>query len=111
MELVTVETVFGTLAFFWFIVYGIGTPWQIGYENPQGRFSWWWKVSQFFAHGAGASAGWAAAYMLWKLWETRMEHFDLSYVILFVIAFLGITGWLPHITVEIGAKTAKKVMT
>lgn len=106
--LVTTERVFAFLGVVWFIAYGFGTPWQIRYENPQATFTWWTKVSQFFAHGGGAAAGWLAVYMLWELWKMRPEHFDLSYVALFVVAYLGITGLLPHAILQIVTATASK---
>ena len=95
----TTEVVFGALAFIWFIAYGLGTPWQVRHENPQRSevFTCWQKVTQFFAHGLGAAVGWVATYMLWRLWETRPDHFDLSYVVLLAIAYLGITVLLPHV--------------
>ena len=103
METICVTVSVGWLAVvlgvIWFVAYGIGTTWQMIYEGyhqqPPRRYTLWTIITQGFANGAGAAAGWVAAYILWVLWTEHRDRFDLGHAVLFGIALLGITGWLP----------------
>ena len=104
METICVTLSVGWLAVglgvLWFFLYGVGTTWQMVCEGqkatPPRTYTMWTIITQGFANGVGAAVGWLAAYMLWVLWRESRDRFDLGHVALFVIALLGVTGWLPR---------------
>jgi hypothetical protein len=50
---------------------------------------------QFCFNAAGGLVGWIAA---WFLWSTPLEVYGWKHLIVFVIAFVGVSGNLPHLS-------------
>lgn len=53
---------------------------------------------QFWFNAAGGFVGWIAA---WFLWYVPFDDYGWKHLIVFVIAFIGVTGNLPHLSTGI----------
>jgi hypothetical protein len=64
-------------------------PWRDG--------TWAWKVHQVWLNFLGSLVGW---YALWLFRCGRCEHRPIAWldIALLVIAFLGMTGLIPHVS-------------
>lgn len=65
--------------------------------------TWQWKAHQIWLNFLGSALGWWAFWILlldYKRQRDCPEHHPLTYVdfALVVIAFLGMTGYLPHVS-------------
>jgi hypothetical protein len=56
----------------------------------------YWYVYQFIFNGLGAFTGWVALYFLLK---PDIVEFDFRHFVALVIAYLGITGNLPQVSI------------
>lgn len=52
-----------------------------------------WKIHQIIFNALGAFIGWFALYFLWN---TDISHFNAGHFVALIIAFLGISGYLPY---------------
>jgi hypothetical protein len=57
-------------------------------------------VFQFWFNAVGGFVGWIA---VWFLWGSRFGDHGWKHLVAFVIAFVGITGNLPHLSTGIRA--------
>ena len=95
------------LMMIWSVIYGIGAPlvaWpsmrlpvrsQLPPESTILRVWWWWY--QIVFNTAGVVIGWG---LLYFLWHTNPADFNLAHAVAVVIAFLGVTGNLPQVTLN-----------
>jgi len=92
----------------WAAIYGIGAPlvnWppmrsQIRYQHTGDAMAlriWWWCYQIVF-NVAGVVVGWMLVYFLL---QTSTRDFNLGHAVAAVVAFLGITGNLPQVTLNL----------
>lgn len=63
--------------------------------------TFWWKAHQIWLNFLGSMVGWWAFWCLLTYYvDHRSSHASLTYIdmVLAIIAFLGITGRLPHVS-------------
>ena len=73
-------------AFYWWRCFSI-------FKVDTSNKNWEWKLHQRLFNALGAFIGWFAAYFLWN---TDLNHFNAGHFIALIIAFLGISGYLPY---------------
>jgi hypothetical protein len=68
----------------------------------------WFVYNQYWLNGLGSFVGWLALYLLlfyvikidnyplWLAMKFWTEHFGIRDLILIVVSFLGLTGYIPH---------------
>jgi len=85
------------------------------FEVPSTAKPWSWKIHQFWLNFAGSFVGWLA---LWTVTpraltcvrESCTAQFSVSDVALFVLGFIGVTGFLPVVVVGL-VFSIKEVVT
>ena len=74
-------------------------PWTAGRRpKPETLFSLTQWVFQFWFNAAGGVVGWMA---VWFLWQAPFEKYSWTHFIVFIVAFVGVTGNLPHLSTGI----------
>lgn len=63
---------------------------------PPLTYPWAWWVYQWIFNGLGAFIGWVAVYFLWT---ADIRSFGFQHFVALVIAYLGITGNLPQVSI------------
>ena len=72
---------------------GLTQRWQLPWKQLWHQKTWGWKVHQLWLKFFGSFVGW---YALWTFWHERHHPIAGLDVVLLAIAFLGMTGLIPH---------------
>jgi hypothetical protein len=68
-------------------------------EDARQEQVWTWWVYQIWFNAIGAAAGWIAVYYLWN---ASFSEFEWKHLAAILIAFFGITGNLPGMSMRLG---------
>lgn len=83
------------IAIVWGVAYGVGVTWAHRRTAWDDKIPWW--VYQVWFNAVGAFVGWVAVYYLWSV---PFDDFELKHLVALVIAYLGITGNIPQISLR-----------
>jgi energy-coupling factor transporter transmembrane protein EcfT len=79
------------------IIFAIFYGWRSVYifVNPETykKKNWDWWLYQIWFNATGAFIGW---FVLYYIWKTGIQNFEVKHFVALIIAFLGITGNLPY---------------
>jgi hypothetical protein len=85
-------------------------PWAEGRRPwPERLFSLAQLLFQFWFNAAGGVVGWIA---VWFLWLAPFKEYGWTHLVVFIVAFVGVTGNLPYLSTGIRealAGAAKRV--
>jgi hypothetical protein len=65
------------------------------FDAPTCGKHWTWVIHQIWFNLLGAATGWSALWVLY-LRAAHQDPFDIWNLLLFVLAFIGITGHMPR---------------
>ena len=78
------------------VFYGVGVTWAHRCSVwQQAKIVWW--IYQVWFNALGTFIGWIAVCYLWSV---PFKEFELKHLIALVVAYLGITGNLPQVSLR-----------
>jgi hypothetical protein len=84
-------------------IYIFISPEEISVQRDRSGF---WEFHQFWVNTLGQSVGWVLGYYICKKVITKgLETFSIQDYIALIIAFLGITGYIPTVLTKWQPKT------
>ena len=74
-------------------------PWPEGQRpRPERLFSLAQLVFQLWFNAVGGIVGWMA---VWFLWQSPFEEYGWTHLVVFIVAFVGVTGNLPFLSMGV----------
>jgi len=93
------ENPFLYVAVAWALFFGVSSVFTFVQEDVRREQVWTWWVYQIWFNAVGAAIGWIAVYYLWT---ADFNEFQWRHLGALLIAFFGITGNLPGMSVRLG---------
>lgn len=81
------------IAIFFALIYGSLSVFIFVKPDIYKKQKWYWWLHQIWFNACGAFIGWFALYYVW---ETDINNFKIEHFVSLIVAFLGITGYLPY---------------